>query len=281
MARLAVNGAALNVETSGAGPALVLLHGFTGSAQSWAPHIPALSAGHTTIAVDMLGHGGSDAPADADRYRIEHAASDILVVLDRLGVGRAVVLGYSMGGRVALYLGTVAPDRAAALVVESGSPGIADPAARRARAAQDAALAEVIERDGVAAFVDRWERLPLFATQAGLPHEARTRLRAQRLRHPAHGLANSLRGLGQGSQPSLWERLPRLATPTLVVAGALDTTYAARAREMCRLIPDAQLVVVPDAGHTVHLERPDAFQRGVLEFLARVRASTEHAARGC
>lgn len=268
--RLAVNGVTLHVETAGRGPALVLLHGFTGGIDGWAPHLPALSTRYFTVAIEMLGHGGSDAPADPDRYRIEHATDDVLAVLDRLGLPRAAVLGYSMGGRVALFLATVAAERLTALVLESASPGIMDPGERAARTEQDAARAEAIERDGVAAFVDRWERLPLFAAQAGLPAGARAALRAQRLAHPARGLANSLRGLGQGAQPSLWARLPTLAPPALVLAGALDTRYAALGREMRRRMPTARLVVVPGAGHTVHLEQPEAFRQAVLEFLATV-----------
>lgn len=267
MPRLGVDGVTLNVETAGAGPALVLLHGFTGAAAAWAPHQDVLSARYTTVAIDMLGHGRSDAPADPDRYRIEHAAADVVAVLDRLGVVQAAVLGYSMGGRVALFLAAAAPARVSALVLESASPGIADPAERAARAAADAALADAIERDGVAAFVDRWERLPLFATQVRLPAAVRAAVHAQRLAHPARGLANSLRGLGQGTQPPLFDRLPAVAVPALLIAGELDTRYAALAREMCRAMPDARLIVVPGAGHTVHLEEPGAFQRAVLDFL--------------
>ena len=268
--RLTVNGVALHVETAGRGPALVLLHGFTGGIGAWAPHLPALSARFSTVAIEMLGHGDSDAPADPGRYRIEHAAEDVLAVLDRLGLPRAAVLGYSMGGRVALFLATVAPERVTALVLESASPGIAETGERAARAARDAALADAIERDGVAAFIDRWERLPLFATHAGLPAGTRTALRAQRLVHSARGLANSLRGLGQGAQPPLWARLPALAVPVMVLAGALDARYAALSREMSRRMPNARLAVIPGAGHTVHLEQPEAFQRAILEFLATV-----------
>jgi len=270
VARLAVNGVALNVETAGSGPALVLLHGFTGAAGSWAAHLPALSARCSTVAIDMLGHGASDAPAEPSRYGIEHAAADVLAVLDRLRIGRAAVLGYSMGGRAALFLAAVAPERVTALILESASPGIADAAGRAARAAQDAELADAIERDGVPAFVDRWERLPLFATQAALPAEVRAVVRAQRIAQSPRGLANSLRGLGQGAQRALFDRLGALPMPVLLIAGECDERYAALGLVMRRAIPDARVVVVPAAGHTVHLEQPEAFQRAVLDFLRSV-----------
>jgi 2-succinyl-6-hydroxy-2,4-cyclohexadiene-1-carboxylate synthase len=274
VARLPVNGVALNVETAGSGPALVLLHGFTGAAGTWAGQLPALAARYSTVAVDMLGHGASEAPADPARYAIEHVSADVLAVLDRLEIRRAAVLGYSMGGRAALYLATAAPERVTALVLESASPGIADASERAARVAQDDELAGVIERDGVAAFVDRWERLPMFASQARLSDAARAAVRAQRVAQSARGLANSLRGLGQGTQPPLFDRLGALRMPVLLIAGALDGRYAALGRAMHEAIPGSRLAVVPDAGHTVHLEQPEAFQRAVLDFLRTVEGGS-------
>jgi 2-succinyl-6-hydroxy-2,4-cyclohexadiene-1-carboxylate synthase len=269
MARLPVGGVQINVETAGAGDPLVLLHGFTGSAATWEPHMSELARGFFTVAIDHLGHGQSDAPADPERYAIGFAAEDILSVLDQLHIDRAHVLGYSMGGRVALALAIIAPERLSALILESASPGLPAAEARRERGARDAALAASIERDGVEAFADRWERLPLFASQTQLPDDVRSRLRAQRLRNTPAGLANSLRGLGQGVQAPMHEYLPEVRIPTLVLAGALDPDYCERGREMNRLIPGARLEIVPDAGHAIHLEQPEAFRRLVLEFLDR------------
>lgn len=264
--RVLANDISLNVELAGDGPALLLLHGFTGAAATWAPFVGRLN-GRRTIAVDLIGHGGSDAPADSERYRMERCVADLCAVLDALGVTRADVLGYSMGGRVALHLAAAAPERVRALVLESSSPGIADPAERRARLAADEALAAAIERDGLAAFVDRWERLPLFASQAALPAETRARLRAQRLRNDPAGLAASLRGMGAGRQESLWDRLGSLGMPALLIAGELDEKYRAIAGAMASAMPGARAEIVPGAGHAVHLERPHAFLDAVLSFL--------------
>ncbi len=271
MGRLRTRGVWLHVETAGSGPPLVLLHGFTGSGATWAVQIPAFAARYSTVAIDLLGHGRSDAPADPERYRIEQAAEDILGVLDHLAVARAAVLGYSMGGRLALFLTTAAPERLRALILESASPGLGDAAARKARMIQDAALAESIEQEGVAVFVDRWERHPMFAGQTGLSEADRAAQRAQRLAQSPRGLANSLRGMGQGAQPPLADRLPSVSAPTLLIAGARDAAYCAVAREMHGQIPNARLAIVENAGHTVHLEQPEAFQRAVLEFLGGLR----------
>ena len=268
MPRLLVDGVAFHVEVAGKGAPLLLLHGFTGSGESWASLIPAFARHFLTVAIDLLGHGRSDSPSDPRRYRIDRAAGDTLAVLDQLGLTRAAVLGYSMGGRLALFLAAHAPDRINALILESAAPGILDPAERRARAVRDRALADSIERDGITAFVDRWERLPLFATQSRLAAAERAALRTQRLAQCPRGLANSLRGMGQGEQPPLFEDLPALSMPVLVVVGAMDTAYCRLGGEITRAIPRARLVIVPGAGHTVHLERAEEFRQAVLGFLA-------------
>ena len=265
------DGLQLHVVRSGSGPALLMLHGFTGSAATWAPLSEALGDRFATIAVDLPGHGASSAPADSARYALGRLAADLARVLDRLGVARAAVLGYSMGGRAALRFALDHPDRVTALVLESSSPGIADPAERGVRRGSDTALAEAIERDGVAAFVERWEALPLWATQRALPAAVRDKLRAQRLANTPRGLANSLRGAGAGAATDVTERLATLDVPTLLIVGARDAKYVALGRSMERVMPRARLVIVEDAGHAVHLERPAQFATLVAEFLGAGR----------
>lgn len=262
-----VNDITLNVEASGAGRPLLLLHGFTGSAVAWAELAAQLAPHRRIIAVDLVGHGQSSAPANSERYGMEHCVADLLALLGALQIARTDVLGYSMGGRVALQLAAAAPARVGALVLESSSPGLADPAERKARVAADEALAGAIERDGLDVFVERWERLPLFASQATLLAEIHARQHEQRMRNNPHGLANSLRGMGAGQQSSLWDHLPQIDAPTLLIAGELDQKYCAIAEKMAQALPNAQNVTVPNAGHTVHLEQPDIFATTVLEFL--------------
>lgn len=269
MTRVQLADITLNVEQSGTGPALLLLHGFTGSAAAWHNHIARLAPHFRTIAPDLIGHGYSDAPSDPDRYTVERCGIDLLALLDALEVERAAVLGYSMGGRVALRLAATAPERVCALILESSSPGLTDAAEQRARVTADEALAEAIDRDGLVAFIDRWERLPLFSSQAALPEETRARLRAQRLQNNPRGLANSLRGMGVGRQTPLWDRLALVDMPTLLITGELDPKYCAIAQQMVAALPNAALASVPNAGHTVHLEQSQAFTEHVLGFLQR------------
>jgi 2-succinyl-6-hydroxy-2,4-cyclohexadiene-1-carboxylate synthase len=265
--RLHVNDITLHVEQTGAGPALLLLHGFTGSSATWSWHAARFAPHFRVIALDLIGHGSSDAPLDAERYGMERCVEDLLAVLDAVAVARANLLGYSMGGRVALHLAVAAPERISALVLESSSPGIADAAERLARIAADEALADSIEREGLETFVDRWEQLPLFGSQAALPRDIRAQQRAQRLGNQPRGLANSLRGMGAGRQEPLWERLAGLDIPALLIAGELDAKYCAIAYQMAASLPDSQAVIVAGAGHAVHLEQPSTFAQHVIRFL--------------
>lgn len=280
---IAVSGLTLHAELSEpAHPAgtLVLLHGFTGSAAGWGEHLDAFARGALrVIALDLPGHGQSDAPTDPRRYTMEWCANDIKAALRVLDVseGEAVLLGYSMGGRVALYMAlqgehgmqsgrNLLRPYIRGLILESASPGLATEEEREQRRVRDEALADRIEREGVAAFVEYWERLPLFASQQVLPLEVCERQRRQRLANSPVGLANSLRGIGTGAQPALHSRLPELDLPVLLIAGELDAKFRAIAQDMAGAMPRARLAIVPNAGHAVHLEQPDIFDTLVLDF---------------
>ena len=264
--RRTVNGVTYHVEKQGSGPAVLFLHGFTGSSETWTPHLTALET-FTTVRMDFLGHGRSDAPPDVRRYGMDACVDDVLALQNRLGIRRCAIVGYSMGGRVALRVALQAPERLWALVLESASPGIAEPVDRRVRVIQDTRLAERIRNDGVAAFADYWQALPLFASQSRLPAATRQALRAQRLQHTANGLANSLQGLGAGEQEPVLQRLRDLRLPVLLLAGRLDDKYCRLANEMTAMLPCSRVHIVAAAGHAVHLEQPAAFDAAVRGFL--------------
>ncbi len=259
----------LYVESVGSGEPLIALHGFTGSAADWRPLRPRLDAGLRVITIDLIGHGRSDAPAEVERYGLMRCVDDLVGVMDVLGIERAHWLGYSMGGRVALALALSHPQRISRLILESASPGLAEASARRERRAADAALARSIDADGIEAFVDRWMAQPLFASQARLSAPARAAARAARIKQRPLGLANSLRGMGTGSQPSFWEQLPQLEPETLLISGGLDTKFCAIAAAIAARAARARVAVIADAGHAAHLEEPERFAGHVNAFLAR------------
>ena len=267
MSRIEVNGVGLNVETVGDGPPLLLLHGFTGSNRTWQPHLATLAARHRLIAVEMLGHGSSDAPDEPGRYDLINVAADLVALLTRLRINQTALLGYSMGGRVALHFALHQPGMVSRLILESATPGLTDQSERAARVESDNALADFVEEAGITAFVDRWESLPLWNSQRSLPELVRVEVRQQRLANHPVGLANSLRGLGTGVQVPLWDQLATLSLPTLLIAGELDPKFSGIARRMADLLPAARLEIVAQAGHAVHLEQPAEFDRLVLDFL--------------
>ena len=240
---------------------VVLVHGFTQTQAAWEPVAARLRARWRLVRVDLPGHGGSAG--------VRAGFAEAAGLLGTCG-GRAAYVGYSLGGRLCLRLALDRPELVRALVLLGASPGIADPAARAERRAADEARAAGVERDGVAAFLDRWLAGPLFATlppsRAGLP---------DRLANTPEGMASALRLLGVGAQAPLWDRLADLRCPTLLVAGALDAKFAALAAEMAAAIgPAARLALVPGAGHAVHLERPAAVAALLDGFLTEHLASS-------
>ena len=255
-----LNGLDFHVEIDGAGPPLLLLHGFTGSTRSWDDIRTELASAWRVIALDLIGHGQSACPPDARRYTLEWATRDVLALLEALSLQTVTLVGYSMGGRVALHFAVNAPERLRGLVLESASPGIEAASERQKRAETDNALAERIERDGLAAFVAEWESQPLLALAPHVSEDVRQRQHELRLRNNPLGLANSLRGMGAGQQQPLWSHLPVLRdVPVQLIVGALDTRYRGVGERVHGLLPSSDLEVVSQAGHTVHLDQPTAF----------------------
>jgi len=263
-------GRTLPVERRGRGPALMLLHGFTGTGQSLADLSAAFETEFETLAPDIPGHGLSTGGARDGRYAFDDTLQDLVATLDAAGHRRAHWLGYSMGARLALGCAVRHPDRVASLVLVGGRAGIADRAERAARRRADDVLAARIEAIGVEAFVDEWLAQPLFATQQRLAPAVRVDQRRARLVHDARELAASLRGLGPGMQPPLFADLPRVDVPVLLVAGALDTRFVAAAHEMAASLPHATVCEIAGAGHAAHLEQPAAVIAAVGDFLRRV-----------
>ncbi|MEM7113471.1 MAG: 2-succinyl-6-hydroxy-2,4-cyclohexadiene-1-carboxylate synthase [Chloroflexota bacterium] len=271
MPTISINQTNYYYENAGFGEPLLLLHGFTGSTANWQRHVPVLAAHYQVIAVDILGHGQTAVPTDPTRYQMPTVAADIVALLAALDINSCHLLGYSMGGRLSLYLAAHYPHLWRSLILESSSPGLETAVEREERIARDNGLADRIERDGIVAFVDFWENIGLFASQRQLETAVRQTLRQQRLRNSPLGLANSLRGMGTGQQPSLWSHLSQLRLHTLLLVGSLDSKFVAINKQIARQMPNVQCRIILNAGHTVHLEKPDEFCQNIFDFLSEER----------
>ncbi len=238
------------------GDPLVLLHGFAQTGAAWDGVRAALATrdpGLETHAPDLLGHGANGTSATADTAAL---VADVLAHAPQ----RFALAGYSMGGRLALQVALAAPGRVRRLTLISATAGLDDPEEAARRRADDEALADEIERDGIEAFTERWGALSLWD---GQPEDVRAAARDQRLRQQPGGLAASLRGFGTGAMEPVWGRLPSLNLPVTILVGGRDEKFRAIARRMHEAMPWAKVVVVADAGHALPLEAPGAVARAL------------------
>ena len=252
----------------------MLLHGFTGDGGTMHGLAERLETDAEVLIPDLVGHGRSSVPGDEGDYSIDSMAAHIAAVgegcasgsmaanVASVGEGSASdpfhLVGYSMGGRVALTLACRRPELLRSLTVIGASAGLTTEAERAERRESDQKLAESIEQDGLEAFVDRWMANPLFATQARLGEGFLAASRAQRLRNSAAGLTKSLRAAGTGVMTPLHDGLKSCPVPTVFVVGAQDPKFTWIAVELAARMPEAEIAVVDDAGHAAHIEQPDA-----------------------
>jgi 2-succinyl-6-hydroxy-2,4-cyclohexadiene-1-carboxylate synthase len=259
----------------GSGPArLVLLHGFTGGGRSF-EHLfgegAPLELDVQALCPDLPGHGDAPALPAAPGEPFTAAAALVARTAAKAFGGPIHLAGYSMGARLALAVALEFPQVVRSLVLESGGAGLASPALRAERRAADEELAKLLDREGLRAFLAKWEVAPVLAGLQALPQPVQDSLRERRLRNDPHGLAWSLRALGQGAQPSYWHRLSELQCPVLLLHGEKDEKFTQLARRLSQQLPRARLVQleqIDGAGHTPHLEQPALYAGALRRFLA-------------
>ena len=178
--------------------------------------------------------------------------------------GADVLVGYSLGGRLALRAALRSPESFSALVLVGSTAGIEEGPMRAQRAEADEKLASWMEAMPIEDIVSLWERQPLFADQSDSLVESQ---RPGRLSHDPRSLALLLRTAGQGVLEPVWHELPALGLPLLAIAGARDDGYGAAAKRIAQLAPNARAATVEDAGHAAHLQRPEEVARLIADFL--------------
>ncbi len=243
------------------GPAepLVLLHGFAGRGDDFAPVVDKLTLSRSIVAANLPGHDRLT-PAAPERG-FAGVVADLAAAFEALSLQAIHIAGYSLGARVALALLLERPRlfRRGSLV--GVNPGLSSDAERSERALSDARWAGLLRREGTAEFLRQWEAQPLFASQANLPARVREAQRARRLVHDPDQLASALETMSLAAMPDFWPRLPGLQAPVQLIAGERDEKFRAIAEAVRRLAPRAELRVVRGAGHNVVLERPGELAR--------------------
>lgn len=244
---------------------LLLLHGFTGSEYSFERVVLHLSDQFHVVAPQLPGHG--DQSADIKTYGMADQIQWLRQFIVETGFEKAAILGYSMGGRLAIGYALEYP--VPLLILESASPGIEDSDERQARAEADAKLSLRIEEEGVPSFVAFWEQIPLFSTQKKMDEDTRRWVRDERLRHDAHELARSLRDFSTGNMPNYWNEIKNYENEVALLVGSLDHKFVSINERMATFFPHASLQVVEGYGHAIHVENPQMFATIVEELLLR------------
>ncbi|MFD2617157.1 2-succinyl-6-hydroxy-2,4-cyclohexadiene-1-carboxylate synthase [Terrilactibacillus laevilacticus] len=256
---------AVNIHGEKSHPPLLLLHGFTGTMETWQCFINEWSERFYIIQVDIVGHGKTIAPNDVNFYHMEHEAASIIQLLDKLGVSVANIAGYSMGGRLALYLKNAYPHRVNHVLLESSSPGLDSEHEREERKIRDHQLAKRLQEESIESFVDFWENIPLFHTQRRLSKEEQLKIRKERCSQNGGKLALSLMGMGTGQQDNLWPYLPNI-NHLFLITGTLDSKFMNINRKMYEMLPNAKWFSIKSVGHAVHIEAPSLFSQLVYDL---------------
>lgn len=264
--RFIIDESSYSYDLTGEGPAVLLLHGFTGSKRTWDSLKDFLLPDYQVIRLDLPGHGKTNSAATS----MEKCAKHIVEFLRYIKVEQAHLIGYSMGGRLALSFANLYPERVRSLTLESSSPGLKTRLEREERIKQDELLAKKLIEEGLEKFVQFWENIPLFETQKGLPDHVQERVRSERLSQQANQLADSLSYMGTGSQASYWGSLDQLRMPVQLIVGGLDEKFVQINQAMAKKIRGVRLEIIEDSGHAPHIEAENSFQELVKNFLNHI-----------
>lgn len=248
-------------------PIILFLHGFMGNLHEFDQVIELLFNDFSHLTIDLPGHGETQV-LDDECYTMASTATAIIQLLDELKIDQCYLIGYSMGGRLALYLTLHFPHRFIKVILESASPGLATETARLARIKSDTQIARkisrIIHQDDFYNFLNNWYQQPIFGDIKN--HPQYQYMVVSRLANQPLNLVKSLQFMGTGSQPSLWELLPNNNIPLLLLVGEKDEKFIAiniAITEKCNL---AKLQIIPQVGHNIHLANTLAFVQNIRDF---------------
>jgi pimeloyl-ACP methyl ester carboxylesterase len=251
MPRLDRNGVCIWYEEHGKGPAVLLTHGYSATSRMWTPQVDGLAGRFRLITWDLRGHGRSDSPDDPSAYGQKQSVEDMVAILDACGIDRAVIGGLSLGGYLSLAFHLEHPARVRALLLVDTGPGYRNEEGRRRWNTLAEGYARAFEERGLEALGSGAE------VRAGEHRSAK-------------GLALAARGILEQRDARVIDSLVEIRVPTLVLWGARDEAFFKPSEYMAVKIPGARRVILPGAGHAANLDRPQAFNAAVAEFLDSV-----------
>lgn len=246
-------------------PIILFLHGFMGDGSEFNKSISYLTNKFCCLTIDLPGHGKTKVLGTDKYYNMNNTAQALYHLLKQLKINQCFLVGYSMGGRLALYMALHFPQFFPKVVLESASPGLKTESARQKRVQKDEQLAQKLETTNFTLFLSQWYNQPLFNSLRN--HPQFTHICQRRLQNNPFELAKSLRIMGTGQQPNLWHMLREYDLPLLLLVGELDRKFKAINTQITKLCSQAQLEVIPNCGHNIHEENVDAFVERIVLFL--------------
>lgn len=248
-------------------PYLVMLHGFMGDSRSFNHLLESLSEFCNPVTIDLLGHGSTSAPMLSSRYGTFEQVEDIRIIFRELNLPPFFLLGYSMGGRLAIQTAIIHYQYLSGLILESTTFGIINDNDSTERIHKDEERATEIERN-YRDFVDKWNQAALFKSNSTHSEKRKQALMKIQKNQRPHGLANSLRGFGTGSMPSADIALRDLKIPVLILSGDKDEKFTKIGNEMNQLIKNSKHIIIPNSSHRIHIDNPDSYLQSIKNFIS-------------
>lgn len=253
-----------HIEIKGEGKPIICLHGFSENLSTW--KLLKLD-GYQLILIDFIGHGESDKPYSSKYYSLKVMIKHLNKLIYQLGFKRYLMLGYSMGGRIALAYTLVYPKGIDKLILESASYGECGWINRLKRRINDLKLAKNIRENGIEWFNEYWSNLSIFESQGRLPKPIMDEIVKRRLLNVAYALSNTLLCTGQGKFPCLKNKISKLSMPVLYISGEYDRKYEQIGNEFAKLNSNIKHKIINGVGHNSHIEAPNAFIEVISKFL--------------
>ncbi|NMB81464.1 MAG: 2-succinyl-6-hydroxy-2,4-cyclohexadiene-1-carboxylate synthase [Ignavibacteria bacterium] len=248
---------------------VIFLHGFTGNANDWNFIFDKLPSPFLPVAIDLIGHGKSSSPDNPKYYTNEAIICQLNKIIKLLELDKFIIVGYSMGGRVALSYSIRYNRNILGAIFESSTAGIQDFNQRKERVELDFLLSEKIKLEGIEKFLEYWFSIPLFESLKDINNLEE--VKNQRTTNNVIGLSNMLAGFSTGLMPDYWDRIKEIQFPVLLVSGQVDEKFTGINSKMAGIIPNCRHEIIANCGHNTHLENPELFTKFVRDFLISIQ----------